>query len=102
MKMNIYENIPNKLSEELCEEIAKFKNVKIERIISRGQESDWYDQDEDEWVCLLRGEAEIEYSDGTIQKLHAGDTLFIPAHKEHRVAYTSTEPECIWLCVFAL
>ena len=99
--MNIYENIPKTLDEEEIKQIASFKDVRIERIISTGQTSDWYDQDEDEWVCLLQGEAVLEFEDSAKKKLRAGDTIFLKAHLKHRVAHTSSNPQCIWLCVFS-
>lgn len=74
----------------------------IERIISTGQVTpigEWYNQDQDEWVILLQGDATLDYFDGSSIQLKAGDYLFIPAHQKHRVEYTSSEPPCIWLAV---
>jgi len=100
--MNIFDisNLP--LTEELTEILIQNKNVRIERIISSGQVSPdgfWYDQDENEFVVLLQGDAIIEYENDRI-KLESGDTLLIPAHKKHRVSYTSIKPVCVWLCIF--
>jgi cupin 2 domain-containing protein len=99
---NIY-NLPSDLqSAEIFEAIASSPDVLIERIISTGQTTpigQWYDQDRDEWVILLQGEAEITYIDGSRIKLKSGDYLMIPAHQQHRVDYTSSEPPCIWLAV---
>ncbi len=100
--MNLFniEKIPN--SEELTTVLAESKNVRIERIVSSGQTSPdgfWYDQDENEFVTLLQGEAVISYEDVSIN-LKSGDTVLIPAHKKHRVDFTSIEPPCVWLCVF--
>lgn len=100
--MNLFdiEKIPN--SEELVTVLTESKNVRIERIVSSGQTSSegfWYDQNENEFVALLQGEAVISYEDGSII-LKAGDTVLIPAHKKHRVDFTSVEPPCVWLCVF--
>jgi cupin 2 domain-containing protein len=50
-------------------------------------------------VILLQGEAELSYADDTRIKLKVGDYLFIPAHTNHRVEYTSVEAPCIWLAV---
>ena len=102
--MNLFdiEKIPN--SEELVDILAESKNVRIERIISSGQtspEAFWYDQNENELVALLQGETIITYEDRSI-KLKAGDTVVIPAHKRHRVDFTSVEPPCVWICVFYL
>jgi len=79
--------------------------VRIERIVSRGHttpEGQWYDQDADEWVALLQGEASIAYADGTTAKLAAGDWICLPAHCRHRVASTSSEPPAIWLAVHVM
>jgi cupin 2 domain-containing protein len=70
--------------------------------VSEGQISPtgfWYDQDEWEWVTVLQGSAELEFSDAT-RRMSVGDWVFIPAHERHRVAYTSSEPPCVWLAVF--
>ena len=95
--MNVF-HIPDQLPEQEWTELLLEGNTRIERIISQGQTSDWYDQTEDEWVCVLAGEGELEYADGSRQRLRAGDTAWLPAHLRHRVSDTS-EP-CIWLCVF--
>lgn len=95
--MNVFE-IPERLPEEELTEILLDGNTRMERIVSNGQTSDWYDQEEDEWVCILSGEGELEYADGSRQRLHAGDTAWLPAHMRHRVSYTSER--CIWLCMF--
>ncbi len=49
---------------------------------------EWYDQDTDEWVILLQGEAILSYADGSETNLTPGDYLFIPAHQKHRVEYS--------------
>lgn len=88
--------------EEQFEPIVSTGNVLIERIISHGQTTpagEWYDQDRDEWVVLLQGEAELSYADGSRLKLAPGDYVLIPAHQKHRVEFTSTEPPCIWLAI---
>jgi cupin 2 domain-containing protein len=76
-------------------------NFRIERIISSGhatQEGTWYDQDQDEWVLVLEGEAVLGYEDGSEVRLSRGDSLFLPRHRRHRVIYTSSP--CVWLAVF--
>ncbi len=99
---NIFD-LPSSLhNEELFESLVSTDNILIERIISTGQSTppgEWYDQDKDEWVILLQGEAVLSYSDRSQIKLIAGDYLFIPAHQKHRVEYTTSEPPCIWLAV---
>ena len=98
---NLPSSLPNK---ELFETLASADNILIERIISTGQTTphgEWYDQDRDEWVILLQGEASLAYADGSKIKLTAGDYLLIPAHQKHRVEYTSSKPPCIWFAVHA-
>ncbi len=99
---NIFKLPASLPTEELFEALLSTEGVLIERIISTGQTTppgQWYDQDTDEWVILLQGEAELSYADGSRIKLRAGDYLFIPAHQKHRVEYTSSEPPCIWLAI---
>ncbi len=99
--MNLFDLPRLPVSEELVTELAKSSHTRIERIVSTGQVSDWYDQSETEFVVLLEGNAVIEYDDGKPPvSLTKGDTLLIPAHERHRVGYTSIEPPCVWLCVF--
>ncbi len=77
-------------------------NVMVERIISIGQitpEGQWYDQELDEWVVLLIGEAKIRFDNDEEILLKMGDYIFIPARKRHRVTYTSANPACIWLAI---
>lgn len=101
---NIYKNIPNKLDDELVETIATSSNVNIERIVSMGQASPegfWYDQDEDEFVILLKGSAGLKFKNtDKIIEMHEGDYLTIKAHEEHRVEWTSQTEKTVWLCVF--
>lgn len=75
--------------------------IKIERIISHAQASPpdfWYDQPEDEWVLVLRGEATLEFADGGMVDLPVGSHLLIPKHTRHRVERTTAET--IWLAIF--
>ena len=103
MTLNLF-NLPDPLphNEEFTE-VLHSKDLKIERIVSTGQttpEGQWYDQHEDEWVALIQGEAILEYENGKKLRLSAGDHILLPAHCRHRVAYTSTQPPCIWIAVF--
>ncbi len=99
---NIYELSQEVSQLEKFEQIAAGENIQIERIVSTGQTTpsgQWYDQELDEWVILLQGEAKLSYDDDTRIRLKVGDYLLIPAHTKHRVEYTSIEPACIWLAV---
>lgn len=98
--MNIFDLPDGIIDKEQLVQLVDNNTVRIEKIISTGQTSDWYDQEQDEFVMLIDGFATISYEDNTQVHLKKGDTLYIPAHKIHRVSYTSNEPACIWLCVF--
>ncbi len=87
---------------EQFEAIVSTEHLLIERIISTGQATppgEWYDQERDEWVLLLQGQAQLSYSDGSTIALNPGDYLLIPARQKHRVESTSIDPPCIWLAV---
>ncbi len=79
---------------------GSFSHIRIEKIVSTGQVTDWMDQNESEFVVLLTGNAEVEFENNMFVKLGPGDSLVIEPHERHRVVYTSTNPPCIWLCVF--
>ena len=100
--MNLYD-VPAVLpADELVETLAGGPGITIERIVSSGQSSPpgfWYDQEKDEWVALLQGSAVLEYAGGRSLNLRTGEWLLIPAHEQHRVAWTSADPPCIWLAV---
>jgi cupin 2 domain-containing protein len=100
---NIFENIPEQLPEELIECVLKRDPVRIERILSRGHitpEGQWYDQDGDEWVLLIQGQATLVYEkDRQTFHLNAGDYLLIPARTRHRVEWTPPDLDTLWLAV---
>lgn len=92
---------PEEFSEILSQGYSD--SFRIERIVSHGHispEGFWYDQEECEFVAVLQGNAELEFEDGKT-KMYAGDWIVIPAHKKHRVIFTSSKPQCIWLAVFS-
>ncbi len=99
---NLFSDIPADLDDERFETLAASKQVLIERIVSRGQVSPdegWYDQDRHEFVVVLRGAARLEFEDGELCTLSAGDWVEIPAHRRHRVAWTDETTETVWLAV---
>ncbi|MFO7524558.1 MAG: cupin domain-containing protein [Ignavibacteriaceae bacterium] len=100
---NILGNIPSAIKNEISEIILNSKHIRIERIISNGQvspENFWYDQDENEWVMVLNGKAKLKFENDEILELETGDYVNIPAHKKHKVIWTNTNEETIWLAVF--
>ncbi len=100
---NIFLDIQKKAPDEAMEKIIQTQQIKIERIISHGHataEGEWYDQDKDEWVLVLKGNAGLLFdgSDETVT-LKTGDYLNIPAHQKHRVEWTDPEEETVWLAI---
>lgn len=99
--INLFSRPTEKFNEEIVQNLLEYKNVRIEKIISDNNVSDWYDQDEDEYVCLLSGYAELEFLDDNDKiktvKLNQGDAMLIKRHERHRVSKTT---ECNWICIF--
>lgn len=99
---NLFEAIPDDLSQEVFETLAEGRGVTIERIVSRGHSSPdtgWYDQARNEWVLVLKGEARLAFEDQPPVTLKPGDFVDIPAHRRHRVEWTDPDVETIWLAV---
>ncbi len=101
---NLFSDLPDKLAAELVDVLVKTPSIRIERIVSTGQRSDagfWYDQEENEWVIVLKGSAQLCFADGTLPKtLCPGDHVTIPAHQKHRIDWTSASEPTVWLAVF--
>jgi len=100
---NIFSNIPSKLPSEIFEDIIITDNLRVERIVSKGQTSPdtgWYDQNENEWVIVLSGYGVIEYINGEKITLKQGDYLNIKSHEKHRVIETSSDEATVWLAIF--
>ena len=86
---------------EQFEDLFVNKNIRIERIVSFGYptpQGEWYDQDETEWVSLLKGTSTLVYADGHRLEMVAGDAVLIPPHQKHRVEAVSVD--AVWLAVF--
>ena len=103
MKGSLFEGIPAILPEELFDTLCSKGNVRIERIVSRGQSSPqgfWYDQEESEFILVVKGSAGLKCAgEKNIVILKAGDYFNIGAHVKHRVEWTDSTCETIWLAV---
>ncbi len=100
---NIYAHIPRALGEELLQTICRGGSFRLERIVSKGHATpadEWYDQDWDEWVIVLSGHARLRLEgEEVLIELGPGDYLHLPAHRRHRVEWTSLEEETVWLAL---
>jgi cupin 2 domain-containing protein len=88
---------------ELIETLCDRPGWRIERIVSTGQamaEGEWYDQETDEWVMVVKGRARLHIAgEAEDRVLGEGDFVLLPAHCRHRVAWTQAEPPTIWLAI---
>ena len=101
MTANLFDNIPSQLPDELFTTLHDAANVRIERIISHGHNSPqdfWYNQPQHEWVIVLKGAARLRFEDCTVE-MKPGDFKNIPAHKKHRVEWTTPDEPTIWLAI---
>jgi cupin 2 domain-containing protein len=98
---NVFDDLSQHLPKEVVQPVISAANVRIERIISDGHASSegfWYDQGEHEWVVVLKGAARLRFEEGTVE-MKPGDFVNIPAHKKHRVDWTTPDEPTIWLGV---
>ena len=102
--LNILSVIPPPGPGEAIEMLLKGDGVRVERIVSRGHASPdgfWYDQHEAEWVLVVSGRARLTLEDELQDReLGPGDSLFLPAHCRHRVAWTEPGVPTVWLAIF--
>jgi cupin 2 domain-containing protein len=99
---SLFADIPATLPEELVETLVEAANVRLERIVSHGHASPtdfWYDQGQHEWVLLVQGAARLRFQHEVVE-MKPGDFVNIPAHKRHRVEWTTEEQPTVWLAVF--
>ena len=100
---NIFSGLQEQTPEEILETILQTHQFKIERIISRDHstnEGEWYDQDKNEWVLVLKGNAGLRFEgDDEAVIMGTGDYINIPAHRKHRVEWTDPEEDTIWLAI---
>ena len=101
---NLFVDMTTPAAQERFDNLLTRPGLRIERIVSTGQSSPpdfWYDQDEGEWVIVLRGSAGLRLEGEASERvLKPGDFLEIPAHCRHRVEWTSSKEPTVWLAVF--
>jgi cupin 2 domain-containing protein len=91
---------PESSSGEAFDTLYETPFVKIERIVSHSAASPegfWYDQEQDEWILVVKGEATLCFHPEERVHLTMGDHLLIPRHCRHRVEQTSAET--VWVAV---
>ena len=100
---NLFGDLPRDLSTEQFEPILAAPAVRIQRIVSHGHASPlgfWYDQAEHEWVLLVSGAAGVRFEgEPDVVEMKAGDYLHIPARRRHRVEWTATDLDTVWVAI---
>ena len=100
---NLYDSLPAALDAELFTQLLSGGSFKLERIVSTGHvtpDGEWYDQDQAEWVVVLKGSASLRFkSESTPRTLREGDYLLIPPHLRHRVEATDPDQPTVWLAI---
>jgi cupin 2 domain-containing protein len=96
-------DLPDTLPEERFETLLETPAFRLERILSLGHatpEGEWYDQERDEWVMLLQGEARLAVEGRSeAMVLKPGDAVLLPAHCRHRVEWTPSDRVTVWLAL---
>jgi cupin 2 domain-containing protein len=94
---------PRGLPDERIDVLLETAHCRLERIVSTGQATpagEWYDQEGDEWVVVLRGSGVLRFEDEAEPRvLRAGDHVLIAAHRRHRVEWTDTSEPTVWLAL---
>ena len=102
-RANLFADLPADLPDEFLTRLAENPHLRIERIVSQGHASPpgfWYDRDQSEWVVVLRGAARLLFEGETQSvEMKPGDFVTIPAHRRHRVAWTTPDEPTVWLAV---
>lgn len=99
---NLLTEIPADLPRELIQAILKTPGLRIERIVSLGHVSPEcfrYDQEDHEWVLLVKGAARLRFGGEEPIELRPGRFVTIPAHERHRVEWTDPHEPTIWLAI---
>ena len=102
--LNLFAALPQPAEEEHIEVLLERPGLRLERIVSHGQASPpgyWYDQDDGEWVMVLRGQARLRLDGETEDRvLGPGDYIYLAPHLRHRVAWTAPGEPTVWLALF--
>lgn len=98
---NLFADLPSHLPDELFTTLLDGDHIRIARIVSHGQASPeefWYDQDQHEWILLLKGATRLQF-ESEIITLQPGNFVNIPAHEKHRVDWTTPDEPTVWLAI---
>lgn len=90
--------------EEVEELIVSGPGWRLVRIHSNAASSPvgfWYQQNEHEWLTILRGSARLRLADPELcLDLSVGDQVTLPSGRRHRVERTDPDLGTIWLALY--
>jgi hypothetical protein len=72
---NLGRDLPDPVADEVVDTLLERPGVRIERIVSTGQatpEGEWYDQEADEWVLVVKGAARLRIEGEATERELAG------------------------------
>jgi cupin 2 domain-containing protein len=99
----LFDDIPAQFVEEAFSTLLRANGFRVERIVSQGHVSPpgfWYDQNDSEWLVVLRGRAAVQFEGHAgLVELRPGSYLNIPAHARHRVQWTDPNESTVWLAI---
>lgn len=99
---SLLKELPKQLPEERFDTLLQHSCFRLEKILSLGHTTpagEWCDQENDEWVLLLQGAAQLNIEGSGLLNLKAGDTVLLPAHCRHRVEWTDKSIVTVWLAL---
>jgi cupin 2 domain-containing protein len=103
MSRNLFDDIPRVLPAERVDVLLETPAIRLERIVSIGHATppgEWYDQERDEWVVVLRGRARLRIDgEPDERRLDVGDHVLLRAHVRHRVEWTDPSEPTVWLAL---
>ncbi|MBI3444254.1 MAG: cupin domain-containing protein [Magnetospirillum sp.] len=99
----LFSDLPDQFDDERFDPLLQGGGFRLLRIVSNGQSTPdglWLDQDDDEWVLVLKGAAMVMIEgEAKAHGLAPGDWLYLPAHCRHRVEWTAQDQPTVWLAL---
>jgi len=99
---NLYSSVSGNEG-EIFQKLLSQSDFLLERIISTGHATasgTWLESNRHEWVVLLSGSAALSFEGEASQIiLRPGDYVTIPAHVRHRVEWTTSGEQTVWLAL---